>query len=124
MTKDKALYEWFQGFGMPFYPATALPPAKDLKFPYGTYEAVFASFGETVYPTVNMYFKTASEATPNKAVDAFEKAVGNGGTLVECDGGAMWIKKGQPFVQAIADHDNSSIKRRLISIAIEFLTTD
>ena len=124
MTKDRALYEWFQQFGMPFYPTTSLPPAKELTFPYGTYEPIFSNFGDEVYPTVNMYFLTESEVIPNKAVDEFSKAIGNGGVFIECDTGSMWIKRGSPFAQSILDPDNQNIKRRLISIAIEFLTTD
>ena len=112
MTKDRALYEWFQQFGMPFYPTTSLPPAKELTFPYGTYEPIFSSFGEEVYPTVNMYFLTESEVVPNKAVDEFSKAIGNGGVFIECDTGSMRIKRGSPFAQSILDPDNPNISRR------------
>lgn len=124
MTKDKALHAWFQQFDIPFYPVTALPPADDIVFPYGTYEPIFSNFGEETYPSVNMYFRTESEAVPNAKVDEFSKAIGMGGTIVKCDEGAMWIKRGSPFAQSILDPDNSNLKRRLIHIVIEFLTTD
>ena len=124
MTKDRALFEWFQQFGMPFYPTTALPPAEDITFPYGTYEPVFGYNGDITYPTVNIYYLTESEVTPNKKAAEIGNVIGMGGTLVKCDEGLMWIKRGSPFVQGINDPDNSNIKRRLISIAIEFLTAD
>lgn len=124
MTKDRALFEWFQQFGMPFYPVTALPPANDITFPYGTYEPVFSYNGDITYPTVNIYFLTESEVIPNEKAAEIGKVIGMGGTLVKCDEGLMWIKRGSPFVQGINDPDNSNIKRRLISIAIEFITTD
>lgn len=124
MTKDRALFEWFQQFGMPFYPTTALPPAKEITFPYGTYEPVFGYNGDITYPTVNIYYLTESEVTPNKKAAEIGNVIGMGGTLVKCDEGLMWIKRGSPFVQGINDPDNSNIKRRLISIAIEFLTAD
>jgi hypothetical protein len=124
MTKDRALFEWFQQFGMPFYPVTALPPAKEITFPYGTYEPVFGYNGDITYPTVNIYYLTESEVTPNKKAAEIGEVIGMGGTLVKCDEGLMWIKRGSPFVQGINDPDNSNIKRRLISIAIEFITTD
>ena len=124
MTKDRALFEWFQQFGMPFYPVTALPPAKEITFPYGTYEPVFGYNGDITYPTVNIYYLTESEVTPNNKAAEIGEVIGMGGTLVKCDEGLMWIKRGSPFVQGINDPDNSNIKRRLISIAIEFLTTN
>lgn len=133
MRKDKALYNWFQQFGIPFYPTTALPPAVNdtsvpeserLTFPYGTYEPVFGYNGDITYPTVNIYYLTESEVIPNKKAAEIGEVIGKGGTIVKCDEGLMWIKRGSPFVQGINDPDNSNIKRRLISIAIEFLTTD
>jgi hypothetical protein len=124
MTKDRALFEWFQQFGMPFYPVTALPPAKGITFPYGTYEPVFGYNGDITYPTVNIYYLTESEVIPNKKAAEIGEVIGKGGTIVKCDEGLMWIKRGSPFVQGINDPDNSNIKRRLISIAIEFLTID
>jgi hypothetical protein len=124
LRKDKALYQWFQQFGIPFYPVTALPPAKDITFPYGTYEPVFGYNGDITYPTVNIYYLTESEVIPNKKAAEIGEVIGKGGALVKCDEGLMWIKRGSPFVQGINDPDNSNIKRRLISIAIECIPTD
>lgn len=124
MMKDKALHAWFQQFGMPFYLATALPPADEIVFPYGTYEAIFSSNGDEVYPTVNMYFLTESEAVPNEKAFEFSKKIGMSGAIIKCDEGVMWVKRGSPFIQSMLDPDNSNIKRRLFSVAIEFITTD
>lgn len=133
MKKDKALYSWFQGFGIPFYPVTALPPAVNdtsvpederLKFPYGTYEPTFGRFGDSVSIGVNLYYLTESEAVPNAKADEIGDAIGMGGTIVKCDEGAMWIKRGSPFSQGLLDPDNQNIKRRYIQIIIEFLTND
>lgn len=109
---------------MPFYPTTALPPANEIVFPYGTYEPIFSNNGDVVYPSINMYFLTESEAVPNEMAFAFSKKIGMGGTFIKCDEGVMWVKRGSPFVQAMLDPDNSNIKRRLFSVAIEFITTD
>ena len=122
MTKDNALFAWFQQFSIPFYPSTELPE-KPI-FPYGTYEPVFGYFGDEVYPTVNIYDLTDREDKINGYADELGTAIGKGGAVVECDEGAFWIKRGSPFVQGINDPDNANVKRRLISIAIEYLTTD
>ena len=133
MTKDKALYNWFQQFGIPFYPTTALPPAindtsvpesERLKFPYGTFEPVFGYFGDIVESGVNLYFLTESEAIPNSKADEIGSAIGMDGTMIKCDSGLMWLKRGTPFNQPMRDPDNENIKRRYLKIIIEFLTND
>lgn len=133
MKKDKALYNWFQQFDIPFYPTTALPPAINdtsvpeedrLTFPYGTYEPIFGRNGDVVNISVNLYYLTESEAVPNAKADEIGDAIGMGGTIVKCDEGAMWIKTGSPFSQGLLDPDNHNIKRRYIQISIEFLTNE
>jgi hypothetical protein len=132
MRKDKALYNWWQQFGIPFYPTTALPPAVNdtsvpenerLTFPYGTYEPFFGGYGDNVAIAVNLYYLTESEAVPNAKADEIGKAIDDNG-IIECDEGAMWVKKGSPFVQGLLDPDNRNIKRRYIQIIIEFLTNE
>lgn len=124
MRKDKALYNWFQQFDIPFYPTTALPPAKDIIFPYGTYEPIFGRSGDITNISVNLYYLTESEATPNAKADEIGDAIGMGGVIVECDEGAMWIRTGSPFSQGLLDPDNQNIKRRYIQTSIEFLTNE
>lgn len=132
MRKDKALFEWFQQFGIPFYPTTALPPAVNdtsvpenerLTFPYGTYEPFFAGYGETVTIAVNLYYLTDSEAIPNAKADEIGSVI-NANGIIECDEGAMWVKKGVPFSQGLLDPYNHNIKRRYILLNIEFLTNE
>lgn len=133
MRKDKALYNWWQQFGIPFYPTTALPPAindtsvpeeERLKFPYGTYEPHFGRFGDVIPIGVNLYYLTESEAIPNAKSDEIGDAIGMGGVIIKCDEGAMWIKRGSPFSQGMLDPDNHNIKRRYLQVAIEFLTNE
>ena len=124
MTKDKALFNWWQQFGIPFYPTTSLPPAEEITFPYGTYEPNFGYFGDVLYITAKLYYKTESEAVPNAKAKEIGDAIGMGGALIECDSGALWLKRGSPFAQGIIDPDNSNIKVRYLQLSIEDLTTD
>ena len=45
-----------------------------------------------------------------------------GGAFVPYDGGAMWIKRGSPWCQNIADESNKNIKRRYLNITVEYLS--
>lgn len=120
MTKNKALYAWFNEF-MPFYRASSVPD--DVKFPYGTYEYIEDSWdaGE-IGMTVNLWFYTGSEATPDEKAQALSERIGYSGTLVPCDGGYIWIKRGSPFCQSLVYQENTAIKRRYINLTIEYLT--
>jgi hypothetical protein len=120
MTKDKALHAWFNQF-MTFYPSTAVPD--DVVFPYGTYEAVFDSYtGGEVGLTVNLWFYTEGEATPNAKAQELSQAIGSGGKVIACDGGYIWLKRGSPWCQSLTDGTDPTIKRRYINVSAEYLT--
>lgn len=117
MNKMKALNKFFNDF-MTAYPSTAVPT--DAVFPYMTYEAITDDFDHPVSITAQMYFKTHSEAEPNRYAEEFAEYIGRGGTLMPYDTGAFWVTKGSPFCQSLAEVDNS-YKRRVINLNIEFI---
>ena len=120
MTKDKALYAWFNNF-MPFYPASSVPG--DVVFPYGTYELITDSlYGGEVGLTVNLWFYTESEADPNAKAQEFAQYIGLGGAVIPCDEGYIWIKRGTPWSQSLTDENDNKIKRRYINVSAEYLT--
>lgn len=120
MTKDKALYAWFNNF-MPFYPASSVPG--DVVFPYGTYELITDSlYGGEVGLTVNLWFYTESEADPNAKAQEFAQYIGMGGAVIPCDEGYIWIKRGTPWSQSLVDESDAKIKRRYINVTAEYLT--
>ncbi|MBQ9041418.1 MAG: hypothetical protein IJ111_01220 [Eggerthellaceae bacterium] len=122
MTPEAAIQEFFEQFGMEAYAATEVP--SDAEFPYLTYDLVE---GEWMQPEVNMpvnlWFRTNSEKKPNAKVREIGKVLGNGGTLVKCDGGTLWLKKGSPWAQAVREEsDDNTIKRRYVNVNVEYLT--
>lgn len=120
MTKNKALYAWFNEF-LPFYRASSVPD--DVVFPYGTYEYVESAFdgGENGL-TVNLWFYTTSEAVPDAKAQALSERIGYGGAIIPCDDGYIWLKRGTPFCQSLKDETDSNIKRRYINITAEYFT--
>lgn len=126
MTKDKALYAFFSGFGIPAYPDNAVLNENgepDVVLPYLTYTPVFDAWGgEPVSLTVNLWYRTESEAIPNAKAQEISEAIGIGGKTVPCDEGYIWIKRGSPFYQSISDETDSAIKRRYINMTAEYLT--
>lgn len=120
MTKNKALFAWFNEF-MPFYRASAVPG--DVVMPYGTYEYIDSAFdaGE-VGLTVNLWFRTESEAIPDEKAQELSKRIGYSGVIIPCDEGYIWLKRGSPFCQSLTYENDPAIKRRYINITAEYLT--
>ena len=121
MTKEQALHKFFNKFGISGYRNTSVPD--DVIFPFLTYDTPVSSFEEDpVSITLNLYFYTDSEADPDAKAEEIRKAIGMGGVLLNCDGGAIWLKWGVPWCQSLVDETNRNIKRRYINITAEYLT--
>lgn len=121
MTKEQALHQFFNSFGITGHRTTSVPD--DAIFPYLTYDAPISSFGENpVSITLNLYYYTDSEADPDAKAEQIRLAIGIGGVLLKCDGGAIWLKWGAPWCQSLVDSTNKNIKRRYLNIAAEYLT--
>ena len=122
MTPEAAIYRFLSGFGIPAYASSSVPD--QAAFPYITYDLVLGEWnnGEVNLP-VNVWYRTESEAEPNAKVREIGAALGMGGKLVPCDGGALWLKKGSPWAQAVTiEGEDEKVKRRYVNINIETLT--
>ena len=120
MTKNKALFAWFNEF-MPFYRNTAVP--EDASLPYGTYDYVTGSWDAgQIALTINLWFRTESEAIPDEKAQELSDKIGYGGVTIPCDGGYIWLKRGSPWCQSLSDDTDNTIKRRYINITAEYLT--
>ena len=121
MTKEAALKQFFNSFGIKFYPSTAVP--KDVVFPYGTYEVITSFWeGGEVGLTVNLWYFTTDEAPPNAKARELSEAIGFGGKIIPCDGGYIWLKRGSPWCQSLTDETDQNIIRRYINVSAEYLT--
>ncbi len=126
MTKDKALHRFFSGFGIDAYPSTSVVNENgepDVILPYLTYTPVFGAWGgEPVSLTVNLWYRTESEAIPNAKAQELSERIGLGGVVIPCDGGYIWLKRGSPWCQSLTDETDQNIKRRYLNVTAEYLT--
>lgn len=138
MTKEEALYEFFsqiprlfrlesgeysqapEGDALPAYANTAVPGNAEL--PYLTYTVQTAEWDTACSLTVNIWCRTTSEAEPNAYAQELGKIVPRGGTLVACDDGGIWIRRGSPWCISYNDDTDSNIKRRYFNVTAEYLT--
>lgn len=122
MTQTAALYKFFSSFDIDAYPNTGVPDEPVL--PYLTYEVQQSAFNEgEVYITVQIWYKSDSEAKPNAKAKEIADAIGRGGHIIACDDGAIWIKRGSPWCIASNAEGDVTIKLRQLNVTLEYLTT-
>ena len=119
MTPAAALHAFWAGFGLAAYEENSVPAGAEM--PYLTYTQLLDYWQSEGVVQANLWFRGESNLAPNAAAKAIGDAVGMGGTLVECDGGAIWITRGRPFCQSMSDDSDAAIKRRYMVFNAKFL---
>ena len=120
MTKAAAIYQFWNGFGLTAYEENTVPT--DAVFPYVTYQLVTDSFDREVAATASLWYRDESWTAINAKTEEISAHIGLGGKIIKCDGGRIWIKRGQPFAQNMGDEKDDLIKRKYINVIYEVMT--
>lgn len=120
-TKAAAIHKFLSGFGIPAYAVSSVPD--DAEMPYITYTLTTDAFtGYESNMEADIWYYGDGEVAPNAKAQELSDALGIGGRMLQCDGGAIWIKRGSPFCQVLADSNDDKVKRRYINLSLEFIT--
>ena len=122
MTKAAAIYQFWSSFGLTAYEENTVPT--DAAFPYITYQLVTDSFDREVQVTASLWYRSESWTAINAKTEEISQKISRGGKIISCDGGAIWLKRGQPFAQNMGDESDDLIKRKYLNITAEFMTAD
>ena len=122
MTKASAIYQFWSGFGLTAYEENTVP--EDADFPYITYQLVTDSFDRDVAATASLWYRGESWVDINTKTEEISAHIGLGGKIIKCDGGRIWIKRGQPFAQNMGDESDDLIKRKYLNLTVEYLTAN
>ena len=122
MTKAAAIYQFWNSFGLTAYEENSVPD--DATFPYITYQLVTDSFDREIPLTASLWYRGESWAGINSKTEEISQKISRGGKIISCDGGAIWLKRGQPFAQSMVDESDDLIKRKYLNITAEFVTAD
>lgn len=122
MTKAAAIYQFWNSFGLTAYEENTVPT--DAAFPYITYQLVTDSFDREIPLTASIWYRSESWKAINAKTEEISQKISRGGKIIPCDGGAIWMKRGQPFAQNMGDESDNLIKRKYINISIAFITQD
>lgn len=123
MTKLQALYTFFSSFSIPAYEENAIyNPQITPEMPYLTYSASTSAFdkGEVTISCSLWYRTTSLQAIEAKADEIMQK-IGLGGYVQQAADGYIWFKQGS--VQYMDDPGDDFVKRALINIPAEFITS-
>ena len=122
MTKAAAIFQFWSGFGLTAYEENTVPT--DAAFPYVTYQLVTDSFDRDVAATTSLWYRDESWMAINAKTEEISAHIGLGGKIIKCDGGRIWIKRGQPFAQNMGDESDDLIKRKYLNLTFEFMTAN
>lgn len=122
MTKAAAIYQFWNSFGLAAYEENTVPD--NAAFPYITYQLVTDSFDREIQFTASLWYRSESWTDINAKTEEISQTISRGGKIITCDGGAIWLKRGQPFAQNMGDESDDLIKRKYLNITAEFMTAD
>lgn len=122
MTKAAAIYQFWNSFGLTAYEENTVPT--DAAFPYITYQLVTDSFDREIPLTASLWYRGESWTDINSKTEEISQKISRGGKIISCDGGAIWLKRGQPFAQNMGDESDDLIKRKYLNITAEYMTAD
>ena len=119
MTKAAAIYQFWNSFGLTAYEENSVPD--EAAFPYITYQLVTDSFDREIPLTASLWYRSESWTAINAKTEEISQKISRGGKIISCDGGAIWLKRGQPFAQSMVDKSDDIIKSKYLNITTGFI---
>ena len=118
MDSLQALQKFWSSFTWKAYDETSVPDNAQL--PYITYEASKDYFGSTLAQTASLWIRATGWSSITAKEKEISDYIGRGGKMIPFDNGVLWIRRGLPWAQRMADEDDT-IRRIVLNIEIEFV---
>lgn len=115
----QALHNFFSGFGLTAYDENTVPDGAAL--PYLTYSVSVAGLDEPVPVSCSLWYRSTSWVAISKKAEQISDAVGYQGVIVPYTNGRIFVTRGTPFAQRMADEDDT-IRRIYLNFTFEFLS--
>lgn len=120
MNKVQALHSFFSSFDLPAYEENSVPD--DISFPYITYALNTGYALERISLAFSLWYRSKSQEGINLKTAEIAQTIGLKKVL-PCDEGGIIIYPGTPFAQGMSDPSDPLIKRKLINLEVEYVTT-
>lgn len=120
MNKSQALNHFWNSFGIPAFDENSVPD--NTPFPYITYSENLDSLGNVLSLNASVWdMSTSWQYVTDKQEEIAKKLGEHGSYIVKLDNGYLYLSKGTPWAQRLADV-GSNVKRVYLNILGEFLT--
>lgn len=121
MDKAQALQTFWESFGIPAYEQTTVP--ESAKMPYITYSVSMDSLDNVVNMSASVWYHSTSWKDISEKTEQIARyIVGMNPPSIKFDGGRLYIAKGNPFAQRMADPNDDMIRRMYLNIQAEYLS--
>lgn len=122
MDKGQALHSFWSSFGLKAYDDASVPTGEVApSFPYITYRAVEDNLDNQVMMQASVWYRETTWENVEKKTQQIAKGIDDL-MPIKLDSGYLWIMRGTPFAQRLADESDDMIKRMYINIVAEYLT--
>lgn len=123
MDKAQALHIFWSSFGLPAYDEASVPSGDDTpQFPYITYTVATDALDGSLPLVASLWYKSTSWRDITLKSEEIALRIETMEKPIPIDTGYLWIVRGTPFAQRMAEPDDNTIRRILLNIVAEFLT--
>ena len=119
--KAQALFDFWSGFGWPAYDENTVPD--DAQLPYITFGTATNGLDDgPLALTASLWARSMSWAAVEEKAAEIRAWLDQGGVLVPYLYGELWVKKGSPFSQRLAEPNDDSLRRVVVTIEAEYFS--
>lgn len=122
MDRTQALYNLWASFGLPAYDEQTVPDG--VQMPYITYETATGDLFTQVALTASIWYRSNSWAAITQKMEQINDELGLGGKTIPFEGGILWIKRGTPFAQRVAEPNDDAVRRYFLNVVAEFISAN
>lgn len=126
MTKVEAIHTFFSQFLTAYEENSVYSMDEPPVMPYLTYSLVTGAFDPNANGTpmnISLWYYDESWDAINSKTEEISRGIGRHGVRLKCDGGYILIRRNDTnFAQNLSESEY--IKRKYITLTIEFLTND
>ena len=122
MDKFQAIHNFWSSFEWPAYDETIVP--EDAGMPRITYSVSTDSLGNPVMIPASLWDRSTSWENISKKADEISQAIeSKSPPAIKVDNGRVYITKGSPYAQRMAEPSDTMIRRIYLNVNAEFFTS-
>ena len=121
MDKQQGYYSLWSQFSIPAYDELSVPD--NAAMPYITYQVITDELDSPVAPTASIWYRGSSWEAIDKKLQEITAKITNM-QPVRLDDGFMYVTKGSPWAQRMAEDTDRTVRRYVLNLNVEFLTAE